>query len=227
MSTRCVLMFIKAPEKGAVKSRLAKDLGDEAALELYRCFVVDMINTLRASLHPFMCCFYPPDALEKIVAWLGRGYSYLPQSGNDLGERMRNAFIDIFNEGVTEVVIIGSDSPDLPAEIIDEAFRSLHHHDVVIGPAFDGGYYLIGFKRDAFLPELFEAIPWSTGAVFEQTVDILRKKRYKMYILPEWGDVDCRDDLMALFRRNRNTPFASSRTMSYLFAHKEVTGGRI
>jgi glycosyltransferase A (GT-A) superfamily protein (DUF2064 family) len=140
---------------------------------------------------------------------------------------MKHAFIDAFNEGIAEVVLIGSDSPDLPVEIIDEAFCSMKNNDVVIGPAFDGGYYLIGFKRDTFLPELFDAIPWSTGTVFKRTVAILREKRYKMYMLPEWRDVDRCEDLIALFLRNRNAPFVSSRTMSYLRDHKEIIDGWI
>jgi glycosyltransferase A (GT-A) superfamily protein (DUF2064 family) len=111
---------------------------------------------------------------------------------------------------------VGSDSPDLADTIINDAFE-LIDCDAVIGPAFDGGYYLIGFKRSTFLPEIFEGIPWSTDIVFESTIEILEKYNYKIHVLPEWRDIDRLNDLAALVDRNRETEFANSRTMSFIW----------
>jgi rSAM/selenodomain-associated transferase 1 len=212
---RCLIMFVKYPEKGRAKSRLAADIGEEIALNLYKDFVEDTTASLKQGEYSFRICFYPPDAHDRIIEWLGPGYSIMPQRGEDLGERMRSAFADSFSEGFSEALIIGSDCPDLPKEIIDKAFAALSSHDAVLGPSLDGGYYLIGFKKDSFLPEVFSGIQWSTNKVFEQTIAILNNRR-KIYILPERRDVDTIEDLRDLFERNKDTAFAASKTMTYL-----------
>ena len=99
---------------------------------------------------------------------LGDEFSYIPQTGDDLGERMKLAFLRCFSEGARSVVLIGSDIPDLPARIVDEAFRALDENDAVIGPAADGGYYLIGFKRDTFNGNVFPGIPGELMRSFER-----------------------------------------------------------
>jgi hypothetical protein len=107
----------------------------------------------------------------------------------------------------------------LPKEIIDEAFAS--DGEAVIGPATDGGYYLIGFKRDTFLPHIFEGMQWSTAFVFERTMEIFRKHSYNVYILPQWRDVDTPEDLKTFYERNRNTAFEHSRTMGLIKRMKD------
>src|SRR5574337_1737342 len=135
-----VLLFMKAPAGGRVKSRLAADLGEDAAAEIYRNFVLASVSMLEAAGGPFRICFYPRDAEAHVVGWLGPGYRYMAQEGNDLGERMENAFSRVFSEGFRRVVLIGSDIPDLPASFVRAAFAELRTHDVVLGPAQDGGY---------------------------------------------------------------------------------------
>ncbi|MHC4738892.1 MAG: TIGR04282 family arsenosugar biosynthesis glycosyltransferase, partial [Planctomycetota bacterium] len=142
------------------------------------------------------------------------------QSGKDLGERMKNAFLRTFGNNFTRVIIIGSDSPDLPADYINLAFSALLTHDVVIGPSDDGGYYLIGFCKKAFLPGALEGIGWSGESVCEQTIRILRKYKRKVYLLPQWYDVDTVADLKLLLQRNKNTSFIKSATMSYSKQYK-------
>lgn len=215
---RCVVMFVKYPEKGEVKSRLTKYLDEDFVVNLYKNFVVDLLETLEKGDYKFKIAFYPIEKRFKIIQQFGNGYSYLPQIGADLGGKMKNAFSQCFSEGFRKVMIIGSDSPDLTNQIIEEAFNSLENHDVVIGPSLDGGYYLIGFKKETFYPEVFKGISWSTETVFENTMKILSKKGYEVCVLPKWRDVDRPEDLKELIKRNEKTRFANSRTISYLLS---------
>jgi rSAM/selenodomain-associated transferase 1 len=212
---KCVLMFVKSPDAGLVKTRLSCDIDEKAVLSLYRNFGLDLLETLRRGKYAFKIIFTPSEAEEKISGWLGKDVSYEPQRGNDLGERMKNAFSNAFLEGFTRVLLIGSDSPDLPDIILHDAF-GLDSHDAVIGPAFDGGYYLIGFKNSTFLPEIFAEISWSTDTVFARTMEIFKKNRYRVSLLPKWRDVDSIEDLRALAERNRHTDFAGSKTMDFI-----------
>lgn len=220
MSNSCILLFIKYPEIGKVKGRLARDLGGEVTVELYRNFVLDILSSIKETKADLKICFYPPDLRERFVEWLGGSYHYMPQDGEDLGKRMGKSLTRVFSEGYRKAVIIGSDSPDLPADIIDLGFTSLRSHDVVIGPSSDGGYYLIGFDKKGFLPEVFRGIVWSSTAVFKKTLDIIAKAGLKVFVLPEWRDVDTLDDLKDLIHRNEDTYFRSSRTMSCLSRYK-------
>jgi uncharacterized protein len=208
-------VFVKFPERGKVKSRLAKNLDEDTVVSLYRYFVYDLLETLKKSRYCFNICFYPPDSGKKVSDWLGKQYSYMPQKGKDLGERMKNAFQEAFLEGFSKVLLIGSDIPDLPVAIIHKAFES-DNYDAVLGPSLDAGYYMIGFKKNTFLPEIFEGIEWGTEKVFENTMDIFRKNNYKVHSLPVWQDIDTLDDLRALFERNRDTRFRNSQTMAFL-----------
>ncbi len=211
-----IIIFVKWPEKGMVKSRLAAALDDGTAAELYRCFVEDLISTVKQTGRRPCIAFYPADAEQKVISWLGDDNNYMTQQGNDIGEKMRNAFLSAFSDGMERVVLIGSDFPDLPSQIIEEAFSSLNDSDAVIGPARDGGYYLIGFKRDKLLSPVFKDISWSTPQVFEETVVVFNANGYKLHELPYWSDIDRREDLSDLISRNRETGFAQSRTMKLL-----------
>jgi hypothetical protein len=213
---QCIVMFVKNPERGMVKSRLASSVGDEVALDLYRCFVRDLMVMMTRTGYPYVIFFHPPDSRKKIAHWLGDTHVLLPQRGNDLGERMKHAFLTIFSQSYRHVLLIGSDSPDLPGTLIDEAFSSLRDHGAVIGPSLDGGYYLIGFRADTFLPEVFEGMPWSTPEVFRRTIDILQEKGFLFRILPQWMDVDTFDDLKTLYVNNRGASFAGSATMRHI-----------
>ncbi len=212
----CILLFTKAPEKGRVKSRLASEIGEENALALHKSFVLDFIGTLKKQGCPFRVFYYPPDAGEETADWLGKGPPCRAQKGNDLGERMADAFAQTFSEGFERVLIVGSDIPDLTNALLDEAFSSLEVSDAVIGPASDGGYYLIGFGKGGFLPEIFRNIPWGTEAVFRDTMAVFGRAGSRVHVLPEREDVDTLDDLRSLFVRNIHTGFMGSRTMSYI-----------
>jgi rSAM/selenodomain-associated transferase 1 len=209
-----VILFVRSPERGRVKSRLAAATGGKMALEIYKAFVLDIIETLSKGHYPLRIFFYPGSSGQRVVKWLGKDFVYAPQQGSDIGKRMENAFVQSFSMGFEKAVLIGSDIPDLPISIIDSAFSSLGKNDAVLGPASDGGYYLIGFKKSSFLPHVFHEIPWSTPSVFRETMEIFRLSRYRVHTLPQWNDVDTFDDLRALFHRNRTTEFGRSQSMS-------------
>jgi rSAM/selenodomain-associated transferase 1 len=218
--TECMLLFVKSPEKGKVKSRLSEAIGEEMALALYKHFVLDTVATLKKERRPFKVCFYPADSREMVVGWLGNGLAYMPQLGEDLGKRMENAFHQIFSEGFSRAIIIGSDIPDLPVTVLHEALESLKTSDAVIGPAVDGGYYLIGFRADTFLPDVFDGQAWSTDSVFGDTMALFERSAYRVHRLPEWRDVDTFEDLKALLVRTETGEFGTSGTMKYLIHNR-------
>ena len=218
--TKLILLFVKAPLRGQVKSRLAAVLGQDVALALYRNFVLDILTSIETSGVPCKICYHPPDSGETVKNWLGVHRQYVPQEGNDLGERMERAFRRAFSEGASRVVLIGSDIPDLPPALLQDAIGRLDRTGAVIGPAKDGGYYLIGFRSDAFFPEIFRGQEWSTNTVLSTTLQIFLQERREVYVLPSWQDVDTIEDLKDLMRRNRNGSFSDSRTMHYLSSQK-------
>lgn len=209
-----ILLFIKSPELGRVKSRLALEVDEETALDVYKSFVLDIAEALKKRSQPLTIYFHPWTSNESVRRCLGEDFSYAPQRGEDIGERMENAFKDSFSEDIVKAVLIGSDIPDLATTVMDEAFSSLELQNAVIGPASDGGYYLIGFRKHAFLPDVFRGITWSTDSVFQQTMEIFRRFGMSVHVLPEWNDVDTLDDLRSLFVRNMDTWFTKSRSMS-------------
>lgn len=218
----CVLFFVRYPRKGRVKKRLSRDLDETLTVALYKNFILDLLATLEKLCVEFEICFFPPSARKKFMGWLGVQHSYVPQQGEDLGRRMENAFIQAFKRNFRRVIIIGSDIPDLPGEFIREALSYLATQDAVIGPSYDGGYYLIGFKADTFLPEVFRGIKWGGDGVFQATLDILENAGMEIHVLPKWNDVDTFADLKALVRRNRDTDFRFSRTISCLSKHMDI-----
>jgi len=219
MQNRGLIIFIKYPQPGQVKSRLAKDFDSDFAAGLYKAFVLDILECAVNGDWQLRIYFDPPEKEAEIKKLFGNDHEYRPQRGADLGTRMKNAFADCFSEGFKSVVLIGSDFPDLHLKIIEDAFALLDSSsDAVIGPAVDGGYYLIGLKTEMFLPDIFFGLPWSTVSVFSETVKILKTCGQRTEILQEWHDVDTRDDLINLVERNKSTTFAHSRTMKYLTA---------
>jgi len=216
---RCVILFVKLPEKGRVKSRLARHVGEDVALRLYENMVLDVIDVLKRGRFPFRICYTPPDARDQIAGWLGQEYDYLPQTGGHLGDRMEGAFAFVFSGDVEEVLLIGSDIPGLTTEVIEEAFTSLLTNGSVIGPADDGGYYLIGFRKNTFTPRIFRDMVWSTSRVFRETVDRLHEESVTLHVLPEMTDIDTLEDLRTLLSQVTGTRSAPSRTHSFLAQH--------
>ena len=219
---RRILFFVKYPHKGTVKTRLARDLHGVSVEEIYRTFVLDSLALLESTTIPFSICYSPEDDKSRFASWLGTHRTFIPQHGQDLGQRMRNCFHHAFSQGCHRVIALGSDSPDLPSSFITNAFFCLKTHDSVIGPCEDGGYYLIGFKNDTFLWQAFHEISWSTDRVLSQTLERLTTAGRKTIILPPWRDVDTVDDLKDLYARGLTTAFRSSKTMALLAKHGDV-----
>ena len=209
-----ILLFVKAPVRGKVKTRLAAALGEDAALELHRSFAADLLSTIDAIGYALQVYFTPPDARDAVAAWLGRDRRYAPQEGADLGSRMENAFRAAFAAGARSAVLVGSDLPDLPGAVFGEAFQALDGHDAVVGPAKDGGYYLIGFRKETFLPGIFPGIAWGTDRVLRETLGRFSGAQYRVRLLGEWQDVDMNEDLACLRQRAQGTAFERSRTMA-------------
>ena len=216
---------MKDPAHGAVKTRLASAVGKTIAQDLYVNFIHDMLSQLEKADYPFFICVHPEDALERLKTLLGEKHQYLPQRGDDLGQRMEHCFRNAFSRGFRRVIVIGSDVPDLPEEIIGNAFRFLNTFDCVIGPSLDGGYYLIGFRRDSLLPEAFRGIQWGTDIVLKKTTDILRIHHVSVHLLQTWRDIDTLEDLKHFFETNKDTS-ACPRTIAYLHGSKLLPTNR-
>jgi len=193
-----ILLFVKAPKAGLVKTRLVPVLGPDGAEALYRAFALDFLETLRQLGRPVTACFHPREEIAAVQGWLGKGLSYAPQEGEDLGRRMNHAFRAAFEAGEERVLAVGGDTPDLPATLLEEAFRVLGESDAVLVPALDGGYASIGFTRKGYCPEAFCGIDWGTPSVLEQTLAILATRGTRVGRLDPWPDVDTQVDLEAL-----------------------------
>ena len=216
---RCVILFVKLPEKGRVKSRLALHAGEDVAVRLYENMVLDAIDMLKRGRFLFRICYTPPDKRDQMMEWLGRKYDYLPQTGDRLGDRMEAAFAGVFSGDIEDALLIGSDIPGLTAEVIGEAFTALLTKDAVIGPADDGGYYLIGFRKKTFTPRVFHDMVWSTSTVFRETQDRLRQASLSLHVLPELTDIDTLEDLKTLLSSVKESQLGPSRTRSFLEQH--------
>jgi rSAM/selenodomain-associated transferase 1 len=191
-----LMIFVKYPAPGRVKTRLAKTLGAKEAAQLYRLMAEDVIRRLGTNVHgkyDTIIFFDPPDRASDIKDWLGNGRSYTPQSGRDLGEKLANAFRTVFDLGARRAVVIGTDCLSITGEIITGALQHLEKKDVVIGPTEDGGYYLLGLSRN--IPELFDSIDWSTDKVFRQTVEKAKRLGLSYTTLERLKDLDEYSDI--------------------------------
>ncbi|MFO8033387.1 MAG: TIGR04282 family arsenosugar biosynthesis glycosyltransferase, partial [Desulfohalobiaceae bacterium] len=191
----CVIIMLKYPRPGMVKTRLGQELGQECAAWLYRCFVACELEMLQSLQVPVLLSCDPGSAILKYQEWLGPGFNYLLQAGDDLGARMQSSFEQAFELGFTQAVLVGSDLPHLPAAYMQLALDRLQEHATVLGPALDGGYYLLGMNRQGFQPYIFEGIPWSTSQVFNSTLKKLEEYQIKTFFLPSLRDIDTVQDL--------------------------------
>jgi uncharacterized protein len=190
-----VLLFSKYPAPGLVKTRLARAVGAENAAALARSFLLDEIRTLRSFGAPLTICHDPEHSGPAFLELVGGGCSLSPQRGGDIGERMENAFVEAFAQGASHALLVGSDIPDLPLAILEEAAEALRTSKAVLGPARDGGYYLIGFGRQNFLSQAFSGIQWGASGVLEATLARFDSHSAPLHLLPQWADMDTAEDL--------------------------------
>lgn len=192
-----LIYFVKYPEPGKVKTRLARTIGFERAAEIYRQLVESNLHVLTEVKEPFrlIVAFDPAEKECEIRNWLKpfEVKDYIPQKGNDLGERLEQAFTYAFQGGQSgqvsaRVMVLGSDTLELTSKIILDGFAALESHDAVLGPARDGGYYLLGLS--VFDLGVFESIAWSTGQVTLQTLQYWKNQQRTYFQLPELEDLD-------------------------------------
>jgi rSAM/selenodomain-associated transferase 1 len=203
-----LIVFLKYPEPGQVKTRLAKDIGDEKACAIYKLLAEGVMknifskNPMDFDVHIF---FTPADKENEIRDWLnphlnkdqGAEAQFIPQEGYNLGERMSNAFKQTLQgKGYKRSTIIGTDCPGIDTTLIEDAFEVLKGKDIVIGPCKDGGYYLLGMSR--LVLDLFVDIDWSTDRVFNQTIEKIQKNNLSFGILKTLADIDTQEDLYCL-----------------------------
>lgn len=180
-------IFVRSPVAGEVKTRLVPPLDPAGARDLYVAFLKDLFPRVReAKFIPTI--FYSGERTPELEAIVPPRWPLVAQTGADLGARLAAAFDHLLVPPGARAVIIGSDSPDLPVSHLARAFQKLKHRDVVLGPAVDGGYYLVGLRARA--PSLFAGIPWGTRAVLASTVDAVSREGLSLSMLPLWYDVD-------------------------------------
>lgn len=184
-----LIIFIKNPALGKVKTRLATTLGDEAALDIYHKLSERTREVALAIDFPRF--LYYSDFIDQTDHWDDALFIKRLQQGSDLGERMLNAFIETL-QASSPAIIIGSDCPLLTPDILQEAFNQLQQHPFVLGPALDGGYYLLGMHEPC--PELFQAMEWSTDSVARTTLERIAKRNQACFVLPLLPDVDVAAD---------------------------------
>jgi uncharacterized protein len=193
-----LIIFAKAPIPGQVKTRLCPPLTPDEAASLHGSVVLDMLERSRgtASMDRFVACAPSHEHVFFKILEERHGVRLITQTGDDLGSRMARAMADVFALGYRQVLVIGTDLPTLPGSAFGEAVALLTAHDLVLGPALDGGYYLIGLRKP--FPELFAGIPWSTDRVLLLTQQKASALGLRTALLPVRRDIDTVDDLLAL-----------------------------
>ncbi len=196
---KTLIVFTRYPEPGKTKTRLIPALGTEGAANLHRRMAEYAIAQAKqlSFLHQISVeVHFTGGNLNLMRSWLGDDFIYKFQIPGNIGSKMSSAFETAFNYQINYAVIIGSDCPNLNYQLILQAFDLLLQNDLVIGPATDGGYYLIGLSR--FIPELFKGINWSTAEVFQQTIEIADRLNLSVAYLPKLSDIDRPEDLAIL-----------------------------
>ena len=199
MISEKLIIFTRYPEPGKTKTRLIPVLGKAGAANLHRLMAQRTIAralSLQKSRRLSVEIHHTGGSQQQMQDWLGTDLIYQNQIDGDLGARMTAAFQNSFDSGVDKVAIVGTDCPDLKAEILAQAFDELSDRDLVLGPAKDGGYYLIGLRRS--IPELFDGINWGTSEVFASTRAIAQNLGLNIAVLPILADIDRPEDLLGL-----------------------------
>lgn len=209
MKKNCLLVFVKEPFPGRVKTRLALAVGEKTACDIYISFLEQIGNLWTGNFDQI--CFIAKTTDSQDVLNSSRLKKYFPkavhfpeQSPGDLGAKFSHAFHWAEKQGYTKIVLVGSDSPDLPLDTLSQAFQALDTVSTVIGPTYDGGYYLIG-KNGVFPKGFFDSLPWSTETVYKETLQRFANFKLDFYTLPSWWDIDNFADYQAYLTRSKNT----------------------
>jgi rSAM/selenodomain-associated transferase 1 len=211
VNNNLVIIFVKEPKLGFIKTRLAKHTSDDFVLELYKVFVKDIVNILKGNKFDFVLCAY--SNLELVNETFGNYNNFLQSDGN-LGEKMKNAILTKLKQGYKKVILIGSDIPTISSNLLYKGFDKLNNCDCVLGKCEDGGYYLIGFNYHSFNATIFENISWSTSNVLRQTLNKLNNN--KVILLDKLNDIDTIEDLKNFYITYKNSRLENSYTIKYL-----------
>lgn len=197
-----IIVFTRYPQAGKVKTRLIDRLGPQGAASLHDQLTKQVISSIAPILQTGQAQLqvsYCGATAQEMTDWLGQDIFFTRQQGNDLGKRMQHAFEQVWQQGAEKVLLIGSDCPSIDADIIRSGLNALQTHDLVLGPAVDGGYYLIGLHADFRGYELlFQHIDWGTEQVLQQTIERAERASLSYTLLPKLHDIDRPEDLVHL-----------------------------
>jgi len=211
-----IIVFIKFPEPGKVKTRLGAQIGNELACACYRLFLGQTFDLLKAtSAETVIVAYEPQSRAAEFGKIIPVEFESMPQCAGTLGDRMTHAFTTAFEQGSDQVIAFGSDSPTVPHSYIEDAIKRLSRADITLGASEDGGYYLIGLKK--MHRRLFEGIAWSSENVLSETLARAEELKLEVGRIPEWYDID---DLETLQRAARDD---QSGRISALLTQVEVT----
>lgn len=188
---RLLMVFTKNPELGNCKTRLASTIGDEAALSVYEQLLDYTVN-FASKVNAEKYVYYSKD-IQNNDRWDVSLFRKKKQAEGNLGVKMASAFKENFDQGFEKIIIIGSDCAEINETDIENAFNALEKSEVVIGPAIDGGYYLLGMRT--FIPSLFQDKSWSTPDLINETISTLKKQHISFSLLKEKSDIDYEEDL--------------------------------
>lgn len=198
---KLVILFTRYPVAGECKTRMIPALGAQGAAHLHRQLVAHILSEMSTFLSARngteLTIYFDGDSHQQMQDWLGSSYIYKKQQGEHLGQRMAEALIHGTSKGKNPI-LIGSDCPGINRSILDDAFEALTHNDIVIGPAYDGGYYLVGVAADiqpAACKQLFKQISWGTNIVLSQTLVQIKKLNLRYHLLDKLHDIDTAEDL--------------------------------
>ncbi len=223
MTKDALIVFLKSPEHGWVKTRLAARLGNDVALGLYLAFLEDLADLARSFVEKTFVVY---DGIEENPPQAFAGMPFFKQRGADMGEKMASALADVFKMGFDRAVLIGSDLPDLPANHLHQALKKLADTPLVLGPATDGGYYLIGCRKETFSRALFSDIHWSGPTVLSETLARAYAVGLQTALIDPWPDIDTVEDLKRFYLRNAQTGRAPH-TMQFLKQQEAEHGLRL
>lgn len=212
--TKALYIMVKFPIEGRVKTRLAKSIGHVAATAIYKSFVEFMVSQLRDHFHLIISY----DVFTPLVSyqhWLGHDLHYQAQVDSNLGERINHCFSLGFQNGFKQIVVIGSDAPDVPLLVFNKAFNALKTHDMTLGPTYDGGYYLIGFSKLGYDSSVFEHISWSSQHVYKETRAHVNRLNITCYETLQWYDIDTKSELHYLAQTD-NASFLESESFKLI-----------
>jgi rSAM/selenodomain-associated transferase 1 len=212
-----LIVYLKDPVPGEVKTRLTTRYSPEQAADLYRAFILDtfqMVQTIEAER--YFAAYTPIDSEERINELVPHGWNLTPQIQGDLGSRMAQSLRSSIESGADKAILIGTDIPSLPRDHVVSAIDRLDRSDIVLGPTTDGGFHLIGTRVSP--PDIFANIEWSTDQVFEQTASGVQALGLELGLLPTWRDIDTPEDLDGAVTQIRASGPEAEKRLSHTLA---------